>query len=209
MIYDMILGQKFEVFLKSSPWKWNHWYIDWQVIEIFSQCKPISIVINSKETKLVGWSMIWNSRTNIYSKECLRWRKLRWHWNTIWLLLKCLKKSGPLYQAIELKISSRSSNFSPKESFEKNLKTVDKYCLSGGSDPELILWSSVRGSLSDHFLNDHSMDLIRYKSDGDKETSGSGHSPWSIPADRVLTLRSPWYFLLAGGLLSGKMAKRL
>lgn len=75
MIYDMILGQKFEVFLKSSPWKWKHWYINWQVIEIFSQYKTISIVINSKETKLVGWSMIWNSRTNIYSKECLRWRK--------------------------------------------------------------------------------------------------------------------------------------
>lgn len=36
----------------------------------------------------------------------------------------------------------------------KTWKTVDKYCLSGGSDPELILWStgtgSVRGSLSDH-----------------------------------------------------------
>lgn len=115
------------------------------------------------------------------------------------------EKIGLLNQPIELKISSRSSNFSLKKAW----KTVDKYCLSGGSDPELILWSSVKGSLSDHFLNDHSMDLMRYKSVGDKETSGSGHSPWSIPADRVLTLRSPWYFLLAGGLLSGKMAKRL
>lgn len=85
---------------------------------------------------------------------------------------------------------------------------VDKYCLLGGFDLEFIFWSSVRGLLSDYFLNDYFMDLMRYKLDGNKEVLGSGYFLWFILVDRVLILWLFWYFLFVGGFLFGKMVKR-